>query len=108
MSSDNNNPQDPKGHYYAPPTQGGKYETQLHELGDGIGRVIIAGIAVEFGADAESATRTGLGKIGDLLASTLGDIGNTIDNLPRINQNLQTIITQLSDSASWTTPGPFE
>jgi hypothetical protein len=93
MSSDI--PQDPKGHYYAPPTQGGKYETQLSELGDGIGRVIIAGIAVELGADAESATRTGLGKIGDLLASTLGSIGNTIDNLPRINQNLQTI-TRLS------------
>ena len=106
MTSDNS-PQDPKGYYYAPLTEGGPYQQKLEKYFSNAGLVINYVIAAAKGLDPQ------LGGIPDNAGSKMGGmLGNTVgfyvDNVDNIEMNIHTFIEQTNNPDSWMIPQPFD
>ncbi len=99
--------QDPKGYYYAPLTEGGRYQTKLEEYLSNAGSAINFVLAVTSGAEiaAVGTTTNAGGKIGGMLGNT---VGFYIDNLSNILNNAETFLEQANSSDTWMMPQPFD
>jgi hypothetical protein len=106
-----NEVQSQNNYYYIPYAQGGQYQNTFEQFGNDVGRPLIAlgAFAASGGlGDPAQASNTGMGKLGDIVVSILGDIGRGIDNRNSILsdsvQNMETALQQLNDARMWMSP----
>jgi hypothetical protein len=103
-------PQVPHAYYYAPYVEGGKYENNLSQLGQATGQMLVAFASYELGGayDPQAASNTAMGMLGTIVGSitqyAFGQVGQLVDNLPVISQNIETALGQLNDASSWMSP----